>query len=57
MADMKMLYVQTSGIGTPERLYSPFVLALTAKAQDMDAIIYFLGQGLTIVKKGMVETG
>lgn len=56
MTDIKILYVQTSGIGSPERLYSPFVLALTAKAQNMDAIIYFLGQGLTVVKKGMAET-
>ncbi|MDP2841619.1 MAG: DsrE family protein [Candidatus Methanoperedens sp.] len=27
-----LLYVQTSGIDTPERLYSPFILALTIKA-------------------------
>ncbi|MDP2767521.1 MAG: DsrE family protein [Candidatus Methanoperedens sp.] len=27
-----LLYVQTSGIDTPERLYSPFILAQTAKA-------------------------
>jgi len=51
----KIMYVQTSGIGTPERLYSPFVLAMTAKATDLDAIIYFLGQGLTVIKKGMAE--
>lgn len=52
----KIMYVQTSGISTPERLYSPFVLAATAKATDMDAVIYFLGQGLTVIKKGMAET-
>ena len=51
----KILYVQTSGVGTPERLYSPFVLAMTAKAMGVDAIIYFLGQGLTVIKKGMAE--
>jgi len=33
----KLLYVQTSGVSTPERLYSPFVLAATAKATDIDA--------------------
>src|SRR5512136_3056225 len=51
-----ILYVQTSGIDTPKRLYSPFVLATTAKAMDIDAILYFLGMGITVVKKGMSET-
>ncbi len=50
-----ILYVQTSGINTPERLYSPFVLAQTAKAQGLDAKIYFLGMGLTVLKKGEAE--
>ncbi len=52
----KILYVQTSGIDTPKRLYSPFVLGMTAKAMDIDATIYFLGLGLTVVKRGMGET-
>ena len=47
-----LLYVQTSGIDNPERLYSPFILAQTAKAMGIDAIIYFLGMGITVVKKG-----
>jgi len=51
----KILYVQTSGVDTPKRLYSPFVLGMTAKAMDMDATIYFLGSGVTVVKKGMAE--
>ena len=50
-----LLYVQTSGIDTPERLYSPFVLAQTARAMGIDAIIYFLGMGITVVKKGNAE--
>jgi len=49
------LYVQTSGTETPERLYSPFVLAMTARAMDIDATIYFLGKGITVVKKGEAE--
>lgn len=56
MAKKKILYVQTSGVDTPKRLYSPFVLAATAKAMDIDAAIYFLGMGITLVKKGMAET-
>jgi predicted peroxiredoxin len=56
MADKKhILYVQTSGVDTPKRLYSPFVLATTAKAMDIDATIYFLGLGITVVKKGEAE--
>jgi len=56
MADKKkILYVQTSGVDSPKRLYSPFVLAMTAKAMDIDATIYFLGLGITVVKKGEAE--
>ena len=56
MADKKnILYVQTSGVDTPKRLYSPFVLGMTAKAMDIDATIYFLGSGITVVKKGEAE--
>ena len=56
MADKKrILYVQTSGVDTPKRLYSPFVLGMTAKAMDINATIYFLGLGVTVVKKGEAE--
>jgi predicted peroxiredoxin len=51
----RILYVQTSGVDSPERLYSPFVLAQTAAAMDLDATIYFLGMGITVVKKGESE--
>ena len=51
----RILYVQTSGTDTPERLYSPFVLAATAKAMDIEATIYFLGKGITAVKNGEAE--
>ncbi len=56
MAERKhILYVQTSGVDTPKRLYSPFVLGMTAKAMDIDATVYFLGLGVTVVKKGEAE--
>jgi len=56
MADKKhILYVQTSGVDAPKRLYSPFVLGITAKAMDIDATIYFLGLGVTVVKKGEAD--
>jgi hypothetical protein len=51
----KIVYVLTSGVDTPERLYAPFVLAMTAKAMDMDAVIYFVIKGVTVVKKGEAE--
>ena len=51
-----ILYVQTSGVDTPKRLYSPFVLGMTAKAMDIDATIYFLGLGVTVAKKGVADT-
>lgn len=54
-AKKKILYVQTSGLRTPQRLYSPFVLAATAVAMDIEPIVYFLGEGITVVKKGEAE--
>ena len=51
----KILYVQTSGTNTPERLYSPLILAQTAKAMGQDATIYFLGLGLKNLVKGEAE--
>ena len=48
-----ILYVQTSD--DPERQYSPFVLAQTAKAMDIEARIYFLGQGLRVLEPGAAE--
>lgn len=55
MANKKILYVQTSGINAPERQYSPLVLAQTAKAMDIEAAVYYLGMGLTVLKKGEAE--
>ncbi len=51
----KILYVQTSGIDTPDRLYAPFILATTARAMGIEATLYFLGKGVTTVMKGNAE--
>ncbi len=48
-----ILYVQTSD--SPERQYSPLVLAQTAKAMDVKALVYYLGQGLRVLKPGAAE--
>jgi uncharacterized protein len=54
MPDQKnILYVQTSNL--PERQYSPLVLAQSAKAMDIEAAVYYLGMGLTILKPGEAE--
>ena len=51
----KILYVQSSGVDTPERAYAPFILATTARSMDLDATVYFLIKGITLVKKGEAE--
>jgi hypothetical protein len=48
-----LLFVQTSD--NPERQYSPLVLAQTAKAMDIDAQVYYLGQGLRVLLPGAAE--
>jgi len=52
-AKKSILYVQTSD--EPERQYSPLVLAQTAKAMDVDAKVYYLGQGLQVLRLGEAE--
>ena len=54
MAETKnILYVQTSN--APERQYSPLVLAQSARAMGLDAAVYYLGMGLTVLKPGAAE--
>src|SRR4030066_2158505 len=55
MSAKKILYVQTSDIDTPERLYAPFILGATAAAMGLEATIYFVIKGITVVKKGEAE--
>ena len=51
----KILYVQTSGVDNPERSYAPFILATTAVMMNVDATVYFVIKGVTLVKKGEAE--
>lgn len=48
-----LLYVQTSD--DPERQYSPLILAQSAKAMDIDAKVYYLGQGLRVLQPEQAE--
>jgi hypothetical protein len=50
-----ILYVQTSGTETPERLYAPLILAQTARAMGQEATVYFLGLGLKNLVKSEAE--
>jgi len=47
--------VMTSGEDTPRRLASPFFLAATAAAEEMNVVVYFTGMGTTLLKKGVAE--
>ncbi len=51
----KILYVQTSGTDNAERAYAPFILASTAAMMNIDATVYFIIKGITLVKKGEAE--
>jgi predicted peroxiredoxin len=54
-AKKKILYVQTSGVDNPERAYAPFILATTAAMMNIDATVYFVIEGITLVRKGEAE--
>ncbi len=51
--ERSILYVQTSD--QPERQYSPLVLAQTAKAMDLEPAMYYLGQGLRVLRPGELD--
>ena len=54
MKDENMiLYLQTTN--APERQYSPHILAQTAKAMDLNPVIYYLGMGLMVLRPGELE--
>lgn len=47
--------IMTSGPDTPKRLASPFFLAATAAAEEMNVVVYFTGLGTLLLKKGIAE--
>jgi hypothetical protein len=51
----KYLYVQTSGVETPERTYAPFILSAAARARGMDASVFFGIKGVTILQRGQAD--
>ncbi len=50
-----VLYVMTHGLESPERCATPFFLAASAAAMDVDAGIYFTMNGPLLLKQGNPE--
>lgn len=51
----RILILQTSGVDTPKRTYAPLFFAVTARAMDLDVVIWFTMAGVTQVKRGEAE--
>lgn len=51
-----VLYVQTSGVESPERSATVFFLAASGAAMDMNVAIYFTQFGPSLLKKGVPES-
>jgi hypothetical protein len=51
----KVLYVQTHGIDDPGRCATPFFLAASAAAMEVEVGIYFTMYGPTLLRRDMVD--
>lgn len=51
----KILVIQTHGVETPRRTYSPIFYAMAAAAMEMDVIMWFTMDGTSQLKKGAAE--
>ena len=51
-----VLYVMTHGTESPERCATPFFLAASAAAMDVETGIYFTMNGPQLLKKGTPES-
>lgn len=51
----KILVIQTHGIETPRRTYSPIFYAMAAAAMEMDVLMWFTMDGTNQLKKGAAE--
>lgn len=48
----KILVIQTHGVETPTRTYSPLFYAVAAAAMEMDVMVWFTMNGTNQLKKG-----
>lgn len=53
--DKKILVIQTHGIETPRRTYSPLFYAMAAAAMEMDVMVWFTMDGTSQLRKGAAE--
>ncbi len=51
----KILVIQTHGVETPTRTYSPIFYAMAAAAMEMDVMVWFTMNGTNQLKKGAAE--
>jgi predicted peroxiredoxin len=51
----KILVIQTHGIETPRRTYSPLFYAMAAAAMEMEAMVWFTMDGTSQLRKGAAE--
>lgn len=51
----KILVIQTHGVETPTRTYSPLYYAVAASAMEMDVMVWFTMNGTNQLKKGEAE--
>lgn len=51
----KILVIQTHGVGTPTRTYSPLFYAMAAAAMEMEVMVWFTMDGTNQLRKGEAE--
>lgn len=51
----RILVIQTHGVDTPTRTYSPIYYAVAAAAMEMDVMMWFTMNGTNQLKKGEAE--
>ena len=51
----KILVIQTHGVATPTRTYSPLFYAMAAAAMEMEVMVWFTMDGTNQLKKGEAE--
>ncbi|HHL73608.1 MAG TPA: sulfur reduction protein DsrE [Bacteroidetes bacterium] len=51
----KILVIQTHGVDTPRRTYSPIFYAMAAAAMEMEVMVWFTMEGTSQLRKGAAE--
>ncbi len=51
----KILVIQTHGVGTPTRTYSPLFYAMAGAAMEIEVMVWFTMDGTNQLRKGAAE--